>query len=45
MDLGTLKFWDPPNHNQLIIAEDIDMIISEIRKEFVSGGHTFEMEC
>ncbi|QDH58668.1 Imm74 family immunity protein [Pandoraea pnomenusa] len=40
----TIKFWDPPNQNMIVTPEEKQMIIDDIRADFMSGGHTLEVE-
>ncbi|MHC8335205.1 Imm74 family immunity protein [Pseudomonas sp. LB3P25] len=41
---GSLKFWDAPDRNQILTADDINMVIDDIQADFSKGGHTLEVE-
>lgn len=41
---GALKFWDAPNQNLHMTIDDVNMVIDDIRADFLKGGHVLEIE-
>lgn len=40
----SLRFWDAPDHNQIMTTDDIDMIVADIQADFSDGGHVLDVE-
>ena len=40
----SIKLWDPPDQTLPISSAEKQLIVDDIRAEFISGGHTLEVE-